>query len=321
MNFLNAPTYRLALTVALLAPCIAIGAGPQELSVAAEGAGGVSRQGATPASVSKVELSLKPDGQFILTLSGDDRYQFRGGWEAVSDDRIMLTVSQAFGAAAGGQGVAMLRRERLSRIGLGGQNDQFSASFSVQGRYTDFVDPAKSSDAAAVAGGVSAPRPGRDRPQAGADAEVTGRIRAPRPGVRATAPPPPPPPAAATQQPAGRAPLRVTVEGVGSFAVAEAEVDDRRVDAMEVFLNADESLHLKMFGPGFTAVLGGSWRRTGAGPGGTARYRLTIRSGFDAGRTTGQGTLLEKDGRVVAIALTGSATALQSDWRLDFRQR
>ncbi len=292
------------LAIAVLLSIAAVAAAPSalaldELSATAEGSGGVVRSGEALARVNQAQLSLKVDGEFIISFEGEGKFQFRGRWSQASDDRISLELTQAFGASASGQGVLMLQGGRAARVGLSGSNGAFSASFSAAGRYTDFAHPANSVESS---GQPLPPGRSRDNPDE--------RIDAPRPAHAAQAPAAP-----------AAGPLRVTVQGEGTFTVVAAEGTERHFDAMEVFLDGDGSVHLKMFGPGFSAVLEGSWAKTGPGPGDTTRYRLTFRGGFGAGKTAGSGTLLVKDQRVVSLGASGSASALHSDWRLEFRQR
>ena len=295
------PFSRLALAAALFL-CVPLASALDEMSATAEGRGAITIQGQS-LPVSRAEVSLIPGGRFILSLTGEDRYAFRGQWQE-QGSRILLTITEAHGAAAQGSGELRLRNNRFRTIQINSADRTFSANFNASGAYKDFTAGATTSDVikAPVAPSVTAPVPGKE-------GVVVAAPVAPKPAVTA-----PSVPAATVSAP------KVTVQGAGTFALGRKET--KTVDAMEVFLEPDGSVQLKAFGPQGETVLKGTWK-DGGRSGGQQRFNLSISAGSsDDIRTAGRGyVLVGAGGHIDAVSVQGGTRAFRSNYTLSFRQR
>jgi hypothetical protein len=265
-----------------------------EMSASAEGRGAIAIQGQSLA-VTRAEVSLIPGGRFIISLTGDQRYAFRGEWRE-EGNRIVLRVTEAQGSPAEGAGELRLRNGRFRTIQISGANRGFDASFDATGQYKDFTAGGTASDVikAPVAPQITAPRPSRP--------EISAPV----------APQPPAEPAAGVKAP------KITVKGAGTLI--QGRRDRKNVDAMEVFLEPGGALHLKTFGPAGETVLTGTWR-AGAKTGVLQRFDLTIVGGFGA-QASGRGfVLVNDDGRIERVSVQGTSRSQRGSYSLDFRQQ
>lgn len=281
------------LPVAALA-CASLALALDEMSASAEGRGAIAIQGQS-LPVTRAEVSLIPGGRFIISLTGDQRYAFRGEWRE-EGNRIALTVQEAQGAAAEGSGELRLRSGRFRTIQITGANRGFDASFTASGEYKDFTAGGTPSDVikAPVAPEVVAPRPSRP--------EISAPI----------APKPPSEAAAEVKAP------KITVQGSGNLI--QGRNDRKTIDAMEIFLEPGGALHLKTFGPNAETVFTGAWRAS-AKTGAQQRFDLTIVAGF-GGQASGRGFVLVNDnGRIERVSLQGTSRSQRGSFSLDFRQK
>lgn len=284
--------------VAAVFVCLPLATALDEMSAAAQGRGAITIQGQS-LPVSRAEVSLIPGGKFIISLTGDERYAFRGQWQE-QGSRILLTVTEAQGAAAEGSGELRLRGNRFRTIRISGADRSFDASFSASGAYKDFTAGATTADViqAPVAPPVRAPIPDKQGPVVAAPAAPAAPT-APTPSVN---------------------PPKVTVQGAGSLAMGRNET--KTVDAMEVFLEPDGRLHLKAFGPQGETVLTGTWK-DGGNRAGQQRFDLAISGGSSADiRTAGRGyVLVDNDGHIDEVSVQGGSRVFRSNYKLSFRQR
>jgi hypothetical protein len=281
------------LPVAALA-CVSFALALDEMSASAEGRGSIAIQGQS-LPVTRAEVSLIPGGRFIISLTGDQRYAFRGEWRE-EGNRIALTVKEAQGAPAEGSGELRLRSGRFRTIQVTGANRSFDAGFTASGEYKDFTAGGTTSDVirAPVAPEVPAPRPARP--------EISAPI-APKPPVDSS-----------TEV---KAP-KITVQGSGT--VIQGRNERKAVDAMEVYLEPGGGLHLKTFGPDGETVFTGTWR-AGAKTGAQQRFDLTIVAGFGA-QASGRGfVLVSGDGRIERVSVQGTSRSQRGSFSLDFRQK
>ena len=188
---------RLILPAALFV-CLPLAAALNEMSASAEGRGAISIQGQS-LPVTRAEVSLIPGGRFIVSLTGEQRYAFRGEWQD-QGSRIALTIKEAQGAAAEGTGELRLRSGQFRTIQISGANRAFDASFTVTGAYKDFTAGGTTSDVikAPVAPQISAPR-----------------VSTPYPEISA-----PIAPSAPTAPSSGVQPPKITVQGSGTLVQA-----------------------------------------------------------------------------------------------------
>ena len=284
---------RLLAPVALFV-CLPFATALDEMSATAEGRGAISILGQT-LSVNRAEVSLIPGGRFIISLTGEERYVFRGEWQD-QGSLISLSVKEAQGSASEGTGELRLRGDRFRTIQLDGANRAFSANFTASGAYKDFTSGATTSD---VIRAPSVP-------------QITAPSTPPSKG--AISAPVAPSKSAGT---AAQAP-KITVQGSGTLTQARNE--RQTVDAMEVFLEPDGRLHLKTFGPSGETVFAGTWR-DGGKAGADQRFDLTIVSGF-GGQTSGRGfVLVGNDGRISSVSVQGTSRASRGAYSLTFRPR
>jgi len=275
-----------------------------EMSASAEGRGAITIQNQS-LPVERAEVSLIPGGRFILSLTGDERYVFRGQWQE-QGNRILLTVAEAQGNPAQGSGELRLRGDRFRTIEIDAADRSFAASFRVVGAYKDFTAGATTDEV------IEAPAvpPVRTRQPSGRDPVVSA------PAAPA-APVAPKAPAPAGATPGVDAP-KVTVQGSGAFTLGR---DERKpIDAMEVFLEPDGRLRLKGFGPQGETVLTGTWR-AGEKRAGQQRFELTIAPG-DAAPTAGRGyVLVDNDGHIDQVSVQGGSRVFRTGYTLTFVQR
>ena len=281
----------------LLAPvalfvCVPFAAALDEMSASAEGRGSIAILG-QDLGVNRAEVSLIPGGKFIISLTGEERYVFRGEWQE-QGSRIALTVREAQGSASEGDGEIRLRGDRFRTIVLNGANRAFSANFTATGAYKDFTAGATTSDV------IRAPTaPQIAAPQAPPAGQITAPV-APK-GPESTLEPP-----------------KITVQGSGTLS--RAREGRKNVDAMEVFLERDGRAHLKTFGQAGEVVLEGTWR-DGGKAGNDQRFDLTIVSGFGQ-QASGRGfVLVGGDGGIARVSVQGQARGQRGGFSLDFRQR
>ncbi|MCB1020816.1 MAG: hypothetical protein KDC27_12865 [Acidobacteria bacterium] len=271
-----------------------------EMSASAEGRGSISIAGQT-LPVVRAEVSLIPGGRFIVSLTGEDRYAFRGQWRD-EGGRVVLEITEAQGAAAQGTGELRVRNERFRKIQLNGVNGTFSASFSVTGAYKDFTQGGTTADVIRA--------PAVPTPSAPVAPKAPGGIVAPAaPG----APVAPKAPVAS-----GAQPPKVTVQGAG--AISKGRNDRQTIDAMEVFLEPNGQVNLKSFGPQGESVLTGTWK-DGGNTGGQQRFDLTILSAFGSSGAGRGFVLVNRAGHIDRVSVQGAAKNLRGAYSLDFRQK
>jgi hypothetical protein len=281
----------------LLAPvalflCVPFAAALDEMSASAEGRGSIAILGQN-LGVNRAEVSLIPGGKFIISLTGDERYMFRGDWQE-QGNRIALTVKEAQGSASEGSGELRLRGDRFRTITLSGANRAFSADFTVTGAYKDFTAGGTTSEVirAPTAPQITAPQ-----------TPPTGQITAP---------------VAPKNPESSLDPPKITVQGSGTLS--QAREGRKAVDAMEIFLERDGRVHLKTFGQAGEVVLEGTWR-DGGKAGDNQRFDLAIVSGFGA-QASGQGfVLVGADGRIARVSVQGAVRGQRGGYSLDFRPR
>ncbi|MEZ5362325.1 MAG: hypothetical protein R2748_08290 [Bryobacterales bacterium] len=274
-----------------------------EMSASAEGRGSIAIAGQT-LPVSRAEVSLIPGGRFIVSLTGDQRYAFRGQWRE-EGSRVVLDITEAQGAAAQGTGELRLRSNRFRTIQMNGVNGSFSASFSVTGSYKDFTSGATTADV--IRAPVAPTPPAGAAPVA---PKIPGGVTAP---VAPASPVAPKAPVASGVQPP-----KVTVQGAG--AISKGRNDRQTIDAMEVFLEPNGQVNLKSFGPQGESVLSGTWK-DGGNTGGLQRFDLTIVSAFGSSASGRGFVLVNKVGHIDRVTVQGAGRNLRGGYSLDFRQK